>query len=240
MVIEMSTSIAGQLLTELLGSPLPDFFHQKIRLTEIDSRIRDFKLVAVLPLGTQGPIRFTWSSLGEEKYWNTVITDIVGIEKTDFLEKYPATCRKVLDTDGKWGEIFFDDLHQVGDDPNLVCRVYSLQGIEVSRIRKIEEPLREKLPKSIVFHPHFLACLSLGGMWCVRKNLEGDLLSVLWISESKWKQNIPQVQQLIEGKALPEKWMALKNLMQGYDLEIYPDGIEFFLSGRIDLSVAFL
>ena len=76
-------------------------------------------------------------------------------------------------------------------------------------------------------------------MWCVRKNLEGDLLSVLWISESKWKQNIPQAQQLIEGKKLPEKWMALKNVMQGYELEIYPDGIEFFISGRIDLSVAF-
>lgn len=243
----MNESISGQILELVFIENIPEFVHQNIRLEQIDKRLTEFKFVVVLPLGKERKNRITWSSLGEEEYWLQVISKLLPSNKQKLLEGFPAGCRKVLDFDGEWGEIFLDDLHH--EEKSLIsssavseqmCRIFDLQGNEVATIRKIEPPLREKLPPSILFHSCFLACLSIGGMWGIREDMGGNFLSVLWVSEAKWKGNIQQTQDLVEGQNPPVEWGQLRGLLQKKGLEIYPDGIEFFGDGRIDLSITFL
>ena len=235
-------SIAGQMLETIFEGNIPPFFTEHIRTAQVDSLICDFKLVAVLPLGTPQPIRCTWSSLGEADYWCEVVQQLLPPNADRFLNAYPDSCRKVLDSDGTWGEIFLDDLSIFSERSTLLSRVYSLDGVEIAKIRKIDSPLAMSLPVGIILNPYFIGCVSFGGMWCVREDAIGQLRSVLWISEAKWQDSIPKAQAVIERKGAQEHistWFALKERMNGYGLQIYPDGIEFFLDGRIDLSVAF-
>lgn len=234
----MKKRVSRELLAVIFGENIPDFFLENLRLQRIEDNLHAFKLVAVLPLGRRQNNRITWSSLGEEDDWLAVVSTLLPPNQRERLRCFPAETRKVLDFDGQWGEIFLDDLHRERETQQM-CSIFDLEGKEVAIIRKIESPLREKLSSSILFHPCFLGCLSIGGMWGIRESIRSEVLSVLWVSEAKWKGNIRQVQELVDSHNPPAEWGELKEIASENGMEAYPDGIEFFENGRIDLSITF-
>ena len=163
---------------------------------ECRSSSNTIQLVAVLPWGRTLPVRVTWSDKGRSKRW---LDKIPQLPKALFLLDAPNNSRKVFDTDGSTGEVVLDDLYDVeGWDTNHMCSIYSIPQNQHFHIQKIESPLRAQIPQKILFQPVFMGCLALGGMWGIRKNDQNQTQSILWVSESKWKKNILNTQNLIE------------------------------------------
>jgi hypothetical protein len=236
----MSDSLSLEILDLVFQEEIPEWFLENLNFQKINSQVTAFKLVVVLPLGVYRKNRITWSSLGEEEYWLQTVSALISKKKNSFVQNDSVKCRKVLDFDGSWGEIFLDDLHHGENKTDQMCRIFDLDGQEIALIRMIKSPLQGKTALTFLLNSYFLACLSIGGMWAVRESLKGDLISVLWVSESKWKGNIKEVQALVENQNVPKEWFDLKKLMTKHGMTVYPDAIEFFLDGRIDLSLTFI
>ena len=146
----------------------------------------------------------------------------------------------MLDFDGESGEVFFDDLHRGTTPTDQMCRVYSLCFDRFEHIRKTKAPLAEEVPSSVLHTPLLMGCLAISGMWGIRENEDGKRRSLLWVSEAKWKGNHEDCCALLDRCAPPASWNRLRAKATELGRVMYPDGIEFFWDGRIDVSVAFL
>ena len=152
---------------------------------------------------------------------------------------FDKKCRKVIDSDSKRHWLFLDDLHE-HEEGEVMTRVFGASHQEDYVIALTSSPLSVAIPSSIRFSSFFLALLSIGGRWAYKTSIEGTCISLLWISEARWKGNIKACKECIERFSPPPLWSALCAYMDKNNGVAYPDVVEFYVDGRIELSVAFL
>jgi hypothetical protein len=236
----MNSFFSKNVLQILFADDVPPWLMDNLDFELIDQYMTQFKLVCVLPFGMTQPVRVTWSSKGEEARWIKVMQKVLPPKEHPFLLKAPPKCRKVYDTNGYTGEVFLDDLYDVdGWEKEHMATIYSISQKSYFFIQKLTSPLGLSLSTQFLSEPIFMGCLTCGGLWGVRRDQSGNEMSILWVSEAKWKQNIKQTQEFIESKAVPALWWKLKEWGKQHTYDVYPDAIEFFPNGRIDLSVMF-
>ena len=199
-----------------------------------------FKMGVILPWGKATKTRLAWSAQGESKRFEKLVLQRHKSEKDllEFLRSAPAECRRVLDTDGQCDHVFLDDLQSHGETDHQgfdrICRIWSPQKEQTEIVRSNKEAKKAFLSKKAEN-----ALLEMGGIWANRRQ-GSELLSTLWISESKWRKNAQVTANWVECSNPPAAWMRIKAALALYGMSIYPDALEFHQDGRIDLTVGIL
>jgi|TARA_B110000495_G_C22933264_1_gene545667 hypothetical protein len=232
--------LSHRILETVFLGRVPIAFTEMIDFGLADKLLSEFKMVIVLPLGKPQPVRVVWSDAGEPNRWQEKVTSFLSAGSAGFLENGPARCRRVLDSDGSTGELFLDDLHYLpGSDPSTMCSIYNPGQDGCLSVRRVDSPVAFELPRELLFHRAFLQSLAIGGMWAVRMDSAERLMSVLWVTEAKNKGNFKDVNAVVERNEPPPQWGELNGMLSETPYEPFVDALEFFLDGRIDLSVAF-
>ena len=81
--------------------------------------------------------------------------------------------------------------------------------------------------------------MNMGGIWAARRT-GNEIQSALWISESKWRKNDSITRRWVDDSNPPDGWGRIKETLAKHNLRIYPDAVEFYKDGQIDLTVGIL
>ena len=235
----MSDSVLSEnILRIAFPQQKPLLFDQLVDYSCCDQWLDEFKLVVVLDWKEEAPTRITVSADGEEEAWLQRVLPLLSAQHQAILRENFQASRMVIDTSGTEHILFLDDLHQ--DGGTVMTQIYGPGPKEQSVAVLRKSALTPDPPLGILFHPLFLSVLSVDGMWAERRSHSGEIHSLLWISESRWRQNIAQTQAVIDRSNPPRTWHRLKDYLTQCGGAAYPDVVEFYTNGRIELSVAFL
>jgi len=230
----------SDLLNAAFIENVPNDIARIVRIETCRPLLNQFKLGIILPWGKDAPVRVAWSAQQETARFREIVMSRHRDNSTlvEFIDDAPEACRRVLDTDGHSDHIFLDDLQAHGEKDatgaDRICRIWSPNS-EIEEIIK----LSNSDTKPYLHRVSDRALMNLGGIWAARKN-RNDILSTLWISESKWRKNDRITREWVEASNPPPAWGRIHDAFLRHRLRIYPDAVEFHADGRIDLTVGIL
>ena len=240
-------------LDELLITAFPEGLSQRLEVL-VDrglcgELLCDFKVGPIFGFGVlKRPTRLFVSDEGEPEQWERVIRAHWGGGPTGALLKLGTPgVRRMFDSDGSAaGELYLDDLQDhaalaeaetyrpLGVTAPVMCMTVFVDSGQRSIITRhascpVEHPIVSRMSA-------VMGAKEAGGLWGLRW-MSGELVSVLWISESRWRGNPEASQGVAAGLVPPAAWTESLTLLETAGLCGYPDAIEFGLDGQIMVTL---
>lgn len=223
-----STTSPTQAILEVCGLDHP------ILRTLVDRRIADrhlvdFKLCPILPTARRPPrLYLSWD--GEKKGWIQRVRRCFDAPELDrFLASVPASCRRMIDTDGTTAELYLDDLHLHGHAE--MCRILAIPGFHTSRLVIADRPPDPVAPLLAPF-------LELGGILANRQG--HPVPRAVWVSEARWNGQAGAAVRVLEQlDSLPPHFRALQAALKPFRLRLYVDAVDAY-DGALDVTVGLL
>ncbi|MFH2009450.1 MAG: hypothetical protein ABI333_22855 [bacterium] len=213
-----------------------------------EALLRDFKLGVIFPFGGEvRPVRLALSAQGERERWEREVLRAWPSERLEgFLGQVPAETRLMVDSDGsERAVVYLDDLQEVEHElraPSgmaLMSATLGLPGDRLGVLTRHTEPPVERVTGSLRARLEELVGLGAEGLWSLRWE-EGRVLSVLWISESRWRGNAEASRAVLGGLGSSRAWAEALRVAERHGRLGYPDAVELLGSGGVDVTLGIL
>lgn len=240
------------IVDDLLQSCWPDGLPR--RLDELVDRnlaeqlLNAFKLEPVFPLeGTSRPVRLTVSAEGERNRWREKVAELWPSRQLAGLwQQGPAPIRWMIDSDGSdQATLFLDDLHNSDLDlagPHglpVMCLTLELPAGERGQLTRHEKPPLPWLTGCMEASLGRLIDAGAVGVFALRWQGDG-VASVAWISESRWRRNPASARRAVRALGAHPAYDAALDVLAKHGRIGYPDVVELFDDGRVDLTLGVL
>jgi len=204
-----------------------------------DALLEDFKVGPIFPFsGAARPVRVAISDQGESSRWTEALRQgWPGPRTDDFVSLATQGMRRMVDTDGSSkAEIYLDDLqdHEVldaaealrepGDEGRAMCLTTTLPSGTRSLITRHEQPPFLHLLGPLAESVADLVDQGADGIWGLRWRM-GLVVSVVWVTESRWRNTADLSNEIAVGLGAPEAWHACLDVLKGHGRVVYPDAI---------------
>jgi hypothetical protein len=196
--------------------------------------------------GERVSTRLSISNVASNESWmNAVNEHWTDPSVRKFLERAPASCRKMVDV-GRDGVTFYlDDLYQVEHEWSgpvsgpLLCAALTWPENDVTVMTRHDRFPGELLGEHADhFVPH-ASRMPREGIWGVR--WKGAIpISVLCVTEVKTRKSILRAQRYLEHRGELGPLTSFREAVMKAGLRPYLDSAELFPSGRIDLTLGIL
>ncbi|MBW2525584.1 MAG: hypothetical protein JRI23_15480 [Deltaproteobacteria bacterium] len=207
-----------------------------------------FKLEPVFPLenGTR-PIRLFVSAEQERERWSRQVGRLWPSDGLDeFLQQGPAPTRWMVDSDGSdHATLFLDDLHRTSSESTdsqgltLMCLTLELPTGAEQRLTRHEQPPLPRLTGSMERGLRSLLDHGAAGMFALRWS-EDEVVAVAWISETRWRRNPASARRAVRALGAHRVYDRALETLARHERIGYPDVVEIFRDGRIDLTMGVL
>ena len=235
----------GDVLAQCFPNGVPDRIAQLVNLELADRFLVDYKLNPVLCFGADRPPRVAYSAQGEPTRWAEQVQQLWPNEQLGgFLARSAAEGRRMVDTDGSsTAVVYLDDLqdveHEIQSEHPVLCACVHLPEATVTMMTRHTEPPLHLLPPPWKARVQDLLDRGASGLWGVRT--QGNaLVGVLWVTESRWRNNPQETVAIIEEFGPPPQWHSLRSVAERHGGMAYPDGVELRPDGSLDVTVGFL
>jgi len=249
----MSAQAITALLEAAFGGDVPRRIAALIDPVVAGPLLADFKVGPVLPCGdTDRPVRVAVSDQGETTRWAEVVRKNWSHAMTEEWLNMAQGRRLMVDTDGsRAAEIYLDDLQDhpelphaqamrpPGDSSEVMCISVKVPSGATSCITRHVDPPFACLLGGLSEAVADLVDQGAEGIWGIRWR-RGLPVSVVWVTEARWRGNTTQVNDIAAGLALPPSWEACRAAMASCGCVAYPDAIEIYPDGTADLTVGVL
>jgi hypothetical protein len=211
--------------------------------------LADFKVGPIFSFGpVVRPTRLFVSDCGEADQWERVVRAHWGGGPLGaLLALGQPGFRRMFDSDGSSaGELYLDDLQ---DHPALAeaeaARPPGLDAPVMCMTVFVQTGLRTIITRHSTFPVEHLDASRMtslqpardaGGLWGLRW-AKGELLSALWVSESRWRGDPERSRAVAEQLGAPAEWTESLRLLEQAGHQGYPDAIEFGLDGSIMVTL---
>lgn len=197
--------------------------------------------------GTVCTPRLTVSDVGDSEGWLRRVKAQWSSAQVDaFLSRGPNGCRRMVDTDGETTLLYLDDLQDVThrmESPlagvPLLCASYAIGDGEETVMTR-----HEHFPESLLLShaPHLIslrnAC-DMEGVWGIRWQ-GGEAISLLCVTEVRTRSGVDRAIQAMAALPASDGQKGFCKVMRSRELRPYPDSVEFFPSGRLDVTLGVL
>ena len=242
------------MLDAVFPAGVPSRIARLIRPEVADPLIEDFKVGPILAFGaTDRPPRVAVSDQGEPEAWATAVQSQWPCAQTrDLLALSIPGMRRMIDTDGSDGaEIYLDDLQEhraiaavealrppefAGD---LMCLIATVPVGARSVITRHQSAPFHYLRGTLAEQVATLVDHGAAGIWGVRW-CRGSVASVVWVSEARWSGTTDLARAIALHFGAPDSWHRCMSALRRHGLEGYPDAIEMFPDGTLDVTVGVL
>jgi hypothetical protein len=207
--------------------------------------LEDFKLGPIFPLGATRAARIALSNQNEPERWQRAVQSAFPHAKLEkFLVSVPAGARRMIDTDGRTGVVYLDDLQDVEDGlrdaagrPLMFLTLDSKTGKLGAGTRHVDPPthlldglLAERLVQ--------LLDAGATGLWSVRWEAKRPV-GLVWVSESRWRHN-PENAIAVAGRLGSHSGIEVcVRAATAAGFVAYPDAIEARADGSWDVTLGF-
>jgi hypothetical protein len=157
--------------------------------------------------------------------------------------------RRMVDTDGSTkAEIYLDDLQahppldaaealrSPGDVGPAMCLSTVIPSGTRSLITRHTEPPFVHLVGPLAEAAADLVDQGAEGVWGLRWRM-GQLVSVVWVTEARWRKNPELANGVAAGLGLPRAWDRCCAVLEQAGHLGYPDAIELHADGRVDITL---
>ncbi len=249
----MSAAAVTALLEAAFNGEIPRRIGALIDPEVAGPLLADFKVGPVLPCGDPDrPVRIAISDQGETERWSEVVRKTWSHAMTEEWLTMAAGRRMMVDTDGSGSaEIYLDDLQDhpllphaqamqpPGDDSAVMCISVKVPSGTTSCITRHTSPPFQYLLGGLSEAVADLVDQGAEGLWGIRWR-RGHPVSVVWVTEARWRNNAAAVTSIAAGLALPPTWDACVQAMADLGCVAYPDAVEIYPNGTADLTVGVL
>jgi hypothetical protein len=239
------TRLVDRLLSIAWSQGVPQRLDGLIDRGLCDELLADFKMGLVFPLDDRGrPPRLALSSQGERDQWcQAVMARWPSPSLAGFLERVPSDTRLMIDSDGlDQAVVYLDDLQRVDhglqtpEGLELMCWSLTLPAGTEGFLTRHGEPPRSWVPPSLARRFDDLIDDGAEGLWAVRWQAD-EPVAVLWISESRWRQNPAASRRIVGGLGGNPSYEAALACLAEYGRGGYPDAVELRGDGGIEVTL---
>lgn len=234
-------SLAHGLLERVFGE-VPEGIAALIDEERTDTRLIDFEVGPIFPFDAERGPRVAMADGADPARWERVVrARWPGVD--GLLAQAPAGCRRMVDTDGREAVVYLDDLQVQGvPSPDwlphvLMCQTWSSADGAPGFLSRHDEDPRPLLSEALVRRAAALE--GAPGAWSVRW-AERRPVSLLWISEARWRRNPDEALERLARVGRSEAWEATAAWLAERGMLAYPDAVEVFEDGRIDVTLGLL
>lgn len=210
--------------------------------------LADFKLAPVFPFERGNrPTRLIVAAEGERDRWRAAVARHWPSDEIEpFLKRAPAGTRWMIDSDGsEQALVFLDDLQTVDHELSaprglcLMCLTLELPAATPGLLTRHEEPPLDWLagkPQRLLGQ---LLDAGASGAWALRWR-EGQVTSAAWISETRWRNNPASARRAVRVLGKHPAYDAALRCLARHGRIGYPDVVELFEDGTIDVTMGML
>lgn len=192
----------------------------------------DFKAGPVLRLGTEVGRAYV-ANVGEPEGFAARVAAWLGPDAGAFLATHPGA-RAMVETDGTRATVFLDDLHEVARG-TVMCRTWAPDGTRTTLTRHGRPP-RHRLATAWQRRIDDLLHAGLVGLWGVRTDADGEVVSLLWVNDTRWRGDPEATARVIDTRG-DARWAQCREIAAASGVRAYPDGIEIQADGAWDVTV---
>ncbi len=207
--------------------------------------LEDFKLGPIFPVHASRASRIAVSDQGEPERWRRAVLDAFPLPKLErFLDSVPPGTRRMIDTDGRTGVVYLDDLQDVdsgladASGRPLMFLTFDTATEKLGSGTRHREPPKELLEGLLAERLDLLLRAGAVGLWSVRWEAKRPV-GLVWISESRWRHNPGEASAVARQLGAHHGLEACARAAQAAGYSAYPDAIEARADGSWDITLGF-
>jgi hypothetical protein len=238
------TTVTDELLCICWPGGMPRRLDRLVHRPLAQQLLRDYKLEPIFSFDDpERPPRLTVSAQGERDRWQQVVA---AEWPSTFLEQGPEPTRWMVDSDGSdRAVVYLDDLQNTQLDlagPHglpLMCLTLDLASAARGQLTRHAQPPLKWL--SGTMETGIVQLLEAGavGVWALRWEAE-KVAGVAWISESRWRRNPASARRAVRVLGENPVYDAALRCLAEHGRVGYPDVVEIFCNGTVELTMGVL